>query len=455
MYFPINCLQRLSFGSEIQAIEKAVDKAQLFGHWILLEDIKLGSHSLSYLNAMQEKLTIEIDKNFRLFILITSDDDITIEILHTSVKFAYETNRKPSKSISETITTDEIQQLIERNLAKSQVIQNILYFCSLNSLIRERCSYRHYGWNLPYDFIESDLLYGLFNLEQMTLQGLNSKVNNWNELSWIIDDFAWGARVCDQQDFHRLRTLSKQFFLFYLEHCGCLKSGTSAEVFDSVTELCSFNQMHPDQEFTDRNCANDNFISIKSIQHIKLVDENNSDEELLLKDKIAQILDKLPDNALDYAVCDNLCIKDVVIQEINDLNEIINIIKSTLQKLSKFLNGNANYSIASDDIQFNLLNGIVPVAWYTNGFKKTKSLSKWIKNVQQRIQYFSGWNNKNVPLQIWLGAFSYPQAFLVAIKQIHARKYQLSLIDIDFQFVVIDSEVKVLFLNTFHLAVLF
>lgn len=434
----------------METIAKTIDNAQLFGHWILIENITLESGALTHLNALYDKITnnsSEIDDSFRLFILTSADDGLPIEILHASVKFAYETNMNLNKSTLETLKSDEIQQLIERNLTKPQIIQNVLYFCALNSTIHERCAYRHYGWNLSYDFIESDLLCGLFNLEQMT-PCLNSVEETWNELAWIVANFAWGARILDQQDYGRLSILSNQFFLFFLEHCGSSTFNAFNDVLSSIPHLDNFQQMQSDQKFEFRKHENQNFINaIKCIEHRKLIDENTSNEDNLLQDIIAQILLKLPDSVLNYTHYGSPQLKDLFCREVDGLNEIKNVIKCTLEKLSKYLDGKDVYLTASEDIQHCLLKGAVPISWYIDGFRKTKSLGKWVENVQQRIQYFAHWQEKRMLLPIWLGAFSSPRAFLVAVKQNYAQKCQLSLIDIDFQFNVIGhSDEKVLFL---------
>lgn len=115
-------------------------------------------------------------------------------------------------------------------------------------------------------------------------------------------------------------------------------------------------------------------------------------------------------------------------------------IRRSLQNLSLAVKGLALMSNELDAVGIALFNGKVPDLWLKKSFPSLKPLGAYIKEVQDRIQFFQHWIDNGQPVKFWLSGFFFTQAFLTGSKQNYARKMKIPIDHIDFDFVVVDSE---------------
>ena len=66
--------------------------------------------------------------------------------------------------------------------------------------------------------------------------------------------------------------------------------------------------------------------------------------------------------------------------------------------------------------------GSIPSNWRKISYPSQSSLSKYLSDLSERIEFFRGWITRGKPDSFWLGGFFFPQSFLTAILQNFARK---------------------------------
>ena len=72
-----------------------------------------------------------------------------------------------------------------------------------------------------------------------------------------------------------------------------------------------------------------------------------------------------------------------------------------------------------------------------------KSLPAWFEDLCQRMNFFHSWvESQRQPAVYWISAFSYPTAFLTAVLQKTARKEQIAVDQLSWEFDVTKSEDK-------------
>jgi len=72
-----------------------------------------------------------------------------------------------------------------------------------------------------------------------------------------------------------------------------------------------------------------------------------------------------------------------------------------------------------------------------------KSLPAWFDDLCQRMNFFHSWvESQRQPAVYWISAFSYPTAFLTAVLQKTARKEQIAVDQLSWEFDVTKSEDK-------------
>ena len=89
----------------------------------------------------------------------------------------------------------------------------------------------------------------------------------------------------------------------------------------------------------------------------------------------------------------------------------------------------------AEEMSHSLFINLVPKIW-SGVFLSLKPLSSWLIDLNQRIKFFSDWiTSKKTPSTFWFSGFSFPQAFMTAVLQNHARssKTAIDLLSFDFK----------------------
>jgi len=121
----------------------------------------------------------------------------------------------------------------------------------------------------------------------------------------------------------------------------------------------------------------------------------------------------------------------VLVQELQRYNILLAIIARDLVALEKGIQGFAVISAQLEVIMRNLSDNIVPVSWSIFYFS-LKALSRWIEDLNDRMEFFSKWVTKGLPYVFMLSAFSYPNGFSTALLQRFSRRsFGANIVSID------------------------
>ena len=73
-------------------------------------------------------------------------------------------------------------------------------------------------------------------------------------------------------------------------------------------------------------------------------------------------------------------------------------------------------------------------------YPSLKPLSAWVVDLVRRIEFIRKWYEEGIPHVYWISGFFFPQAFLTGTLQNFARKYQVSIDTVTFEFRIMDVE---------------
>ena len=113
----------------------------------------------------------------------------------------------------------------------------------------------------------------------------------------------------------------------------------------------------------------------------------------------------------------------------NSLNQILKAIKSLV--------------VMSEPLEkmFNLLfDNQVPGMWSKVAYPSLKPLGSWVKDLIERCKFIQSWVDNGSPAVYWISGFFFPQAFITGTLQNYARKVQISIHTISFDFAVLPGE---------------
>ena len=141
----------LGQGQGVPAL-KALSNASQNGGWVILQNCHLGKSFMPTLEKKVEEIndSQEINENFRLFLTSMPCDYFPAAILQNSLKVTSE----PPRGIKA-----NLRQLANKTDWDKPDDQKTLTFslCLFHAIVLERRKFGSIGWNILYDFNESDL----------------------------------------------------------------------------------------------------------------------------------------------------------------------------------------------------------------------------------------------------------------------------------------------------------
>lgn len=129
----------------------------------------------------------------------------------------------------------------------------------------------------------------------------------------------------------------------------------------------------------------------------------------------------------------------VLLQEIIRYNQLLQKIRKSLEDLSNGLKGIVSMTPELDDTFTAMFDGKVPPLW-SKTYSSLKPLAAWTRDLLLRVEHFAEWAKGNEPKQFWLGAFTFPTGFLTAVLQRAARKNNVPIDILSWEFIPVQDE---------------
>lgn len=131
----------------------------------------------------------------------------------------------------------------------------------------------------------------------------------------------------------------------------------------------------------------------------------------------------------------------VLTQELTRFNTLIKVIRSSLVNMKRAIKGEVLLSADLEAALASLKDGRVPAMWLKKSYPSLKTLGSYIKDLMERLNWFQEWIEKGIPPAMWVTRFFFTHGFLTGSKQNYARKYNIAidLLDYDFE-VVVDED---------------
>ena len=429
------------------------------GHWLLLQNCHL---LISFLRQL-EKLLVQIEKDshkdFRLWLTTEPSKDFPLGLLQKSLKVVTE-------------PPDGIKQNMKSTLSK--VDQNIIDECPhpkfgsllysltfLHAVVQERRKYGKIGWNVNYDFNESDFV---ISRKLMSLYLSKAWENGedcipWSSLKYLIGDAMYGGRVSDEMDRRILVTYLNEYFgdfmfsdtlKFYFDRDGFdfplpkFKTNNIEELHMSIDNIpinagpAVFGLHHNAEIGYLMERSKILCCTMVSLQSRTAEVEGTASKEQLLISLTNEIMGKIPIikgemKSFDPAIVrhsfseKNLDMKTtpcqvVLLQEIDRWNDLCKRMYETLKLLMNALKGDIGMTDRIDEIANALYDGYLPFDWSKLAPITGKKLGSWMLHFQRRYEQYFRWVESGEPPVIWLSGLHIPQSYLSALVQTTCRR---------------------------------
>jgi dynein heavy chain len=183
-------------GQEIHA-RKLLSSFMVNGGWTLLQNCHLG------IPFMDELLGLILDtevihEKFRLWITTDVTPKFPITFLQTSIKFTNEPPQGLKAGIKRTYAW-LTQDMLEMS-ARPQYKPLIYGLAFLHSVVQERRKFGPLGWNIPYEFNQTDLAASVQFVQNHVDELAPKAPISWTTARYMFCEVHYGGRVTDDYD---------------------------------------------------------------------------------------------------------------------------------------------------------------------------------------------------------------------------------------------------------------
>jgi dynein heavy chain len=399
--------------------------------------------------------------NFRLWLSSSPNPDFPISILQRGIKMTTEPPkglRSNMLTLYNTIGDDHFSRCAHQSTYK-KLLFSLVWF---HAILLERRKFKSLGFNIPYDFNESDFAI-CHDLIIVFLDEYPDRTP-FDAMKYLIAEANYGGRVTDDWDrrlvncyigelFCEECVQSEKFMLsdlpdYFVPEEGDLKFYKEMiRAMPQTDHPLAFGQ-HSNSDMAasidDANILIDVLVSLQP-RVIKAVDEDAVDP---LAAQCAELLEQTPAPFDMRIVREGMAsrsdpdpLKTVLFQELDRYNKLLSSLSRNLMTIIKVTNGTASTTAELEEVMLSLSQQKVPRIWGST-YPSQKPLGSWMRDLSERIAFFSGWVNDQLPMCWWLPAMTYPTGFLTAVLQVSARVNGVSIDSLSYETPVMTSHEK-------------
>ncbi|KAJ3068328.1 Dynein heavy chain 6, axonemal [Podochytrium sp. JEL0797] len=439
--------------------EELINRATAKGDWLFLQNCHLAASWMNRLETIIKGFAdMEIHNHFRLFLSSMPSKVFPSSVLQDGVKVTNEPPKGLRANLARSFA-DVGRDLFDVHPPQGVKFKKLLFgVCFFNAIIQERKKFGPLGWNISYDWSNSDLEVSITMLKNLLNENRSIP---WDALLYLTGEITFGGRVTDDWDRRTVRSILSKYYSPQILTEGYTFS-PSRIYYAPNGELSSFKSYIDSLPFSEEPSvfgmhenANISYQLQESRRVVRTILDvqprlasggtGKSSEEVVM-DVATTILDGLPDQLyIDlFAIADapetgsgtDLFAKGsdgrminslstVLMQESARFNKLLKVVSSSLSNLIKAVKGLVVMSAELDLVYTSLLNNEVPKAWAAAAYPSLKPLAAWVKDLHLRIYELQAWIDVGQPPCFWLPGFFFPQGFLTGVLQNMARKYNV------------------------------
>jgi dynein heavy chain len=424
--------------------EKALDRMQVSGGWVMLQNVELVARWLPKLEKKLEALIEGANPGFRVFLSSLPQNVIPVQILQNSIKLTNEppSGLRPNMIRAFNTFNDTVWEACPKQSELKAIIFALGFF---HSIVCERRQFGAIGWQRPYPFAPGDLSACII----VATNFLNDAPKvPWADLQYIFGEVMYGGHITDDLD----RRLCASYLSVYMTD-ALLDGYQLYPKFEVPPPTGSHKQF---VEYIDENLINEgpmcyglhpnaeiNFMTAQSLALFKNCGElaprgGGGAGGMTLQEKVKRILDDIMERMPELfplAELDERTPPDertpytsVFLQECERMNRLLFEVKRSLVELDLGLKGDLGMTETMEALMNSLYDNKVPASWAKVAYPSMRGLASWLLDMLQRQRQLEAWTaDLATPKVTWIAGLFNPQAFLTAVMQVLARKNELPL----------------------------
>ncbi|KAK1328247.1 hypothetical protein QTO34_011819 [Cnephaeus nilssonii] len=428
----------------LQLLETAVAR----GQWLMLQNCHLLVKWLKDLEKSLERIT-KPHPDFRLWLTTDPTEGFPIGILQKSLKVVTEPPNGLKLNMRATYFKISNEMLEHCPHPAFKPLVYVLAF--FHAVVQERRKFGKIGWNVYYDFNESDF--------QVCMEILNTYLTKafqqhdpripWGSLKYLIGEVMYGGRAIDSFD-RRILTIYmdeylgdfifdtfQPFHFFHNKEVDYKIPGGAADpkerFVEAIEALPLANTpevfgLHPNAEIGYyTQAARDLWAHLLELQPQTGESSSGISREDYIGNVAKDIENKMPkvfdlDLVRRHLGANITPTSVVLLQELERFNKLLVRMSRSLAELQRALAGEVGMSSELDDVAKSLFIGNIPHIWRKLAPDTLKSLGNWMLYFLRRFNQYTYWVTECEPNVMWLSGLHVPESYLTALVQATCRR---------------------------------
>jgi dynein heavy chain len=339
-----------------------------------------------------------------------------------------------------------------RTSKPSEHMKLLFGLCFFHAVVIERKAFGPLGWNIPYEFNDTDLEISQAQLELYLGRYEQIPYEVLRQLTSVIN---YGGRITDDKDMRTSDIIINDYFRpevlqpdhklsssgiyhtiepnpdtphhSYMVYIDTLPLTSEPEAFgmhDNAAITCAISD------------ADEAFLTILSLQP-RVGSGSGLSREAITTQIAREMEQQLPVPydleavSVQFPTDYRESLNTVLVQEVQRYNNLLLAMRSTLRELQQALRGVVVLSNELEAMGDALFDQRVPALWQSKAYPSLKPLRAWFRDFLQRLEFITSWI-ASPPKAFWISGFFFPQGFLTAVLQNFARKYSIPIDTVTF-----------------------
>ncbi|KAK6624385.1 hypothetical protein RUM44_011244 [Polyplax serrata] len=434
------------------------------GTWVVLQNCHLAESWMRELDRITQEVIVPdaTHKEFRLWLTSYPSNAFPVSILQNGVKMTNEAPKGLKLNLLKSYTSDPVSNpAFYDGCTQPEAWQKLLFaLVFFHALVQERRMFGPLGWNIPYEFNESDLRISIMQL-QMFLNEYDSIP--FHALTYLTGECNYGGRVTDDKDRRLLNSLLSTFYCidaievseYTFSESGTYYIPPNTE-HASIVEYIRSLPLNPKPEVfglhENADITKDNNETLMLLRGVLLTQpqigsgQGGEEKGDLVSELAGGILRKVP-NKFDlesvgkkYPIQYMNSMNTVLKQELIRFNRLIEVVKNSLINVRRAIAGEVVMTPQLEEVNRSLIVGRVPGVWASKSYPSLKPLGGYITDFLLRLKFLQDWIDEGTPVIFWLSGFYFTQSFLTGVLQNFSRSKRVPIDKVGFQFEITEHE---------------
>ncbi|XP_050560802.1 dynein axonemal heavy chain 3 isoform X6 [Spodoptera frugiperda] len=442
-----------------------ISKAIVTGGWVVLQNCHVMTSWMGELERICAEVIVpqSTHSNFRCWLTSYPSTSFPVTVLQNGVKMTNEAPKGLKNNIYRSYISDPIcDPEFYISCPRTEDWRRLLYaLCFFHAIVQERRAFGPLGWNIQYEFNESDLRICVMQLQMFLTDYAETP---FDALNYLAGECNYGGRVTDDKDRRLIMSLLSIFYndqvttvpeysfspsgdyrmpksMDYnsvLEHIRALPMITNPEVFG----------LHENADITKDNNETTALLFGTLLTQTHIVSGGGAEggEGGGVVELTHDMMERLPKLYDVQAVADKYPVlyynsmNTVLKQELIRYNRLLSVVKRTLHGVHMASQGLAIMSSELEECNNSFAKGKVPGAWMSKSYPSMKPLGSYVSDLLSRLSFLQDWIDEGPPVVFWISGFYFTQSFLTGVLQNFSRHNKIPIDQVHFEFTITSME---------------